>query len=103
MAVDFDTNSRLHIKLTDQSADRWEIPESIIPRPTITSAASDPLYSFEYTSDPFTFKVIRKSDQRVVFDSSAVSLVYKDQFLQIGSKLDSRETVYGIGKSILFE
>ncbi|KAG3126062.1 Alpha-xylosidase 1, partial [Phytophthora cactorum] len=66
---------------------------------TATSAAVDPLYSFNYTQNPFTFKVVRKSDGYTLFDSSGISLVVKDQYLQVATALGSDLSVYGIGES----
>ncbi|KAG6613293.1 family 31 glycoside hydrolase [Phytophthora cinnamomi] len=71
-------------------------PSERTPRPT---AAADPLYTFNYTQNPFTFKVVRKSDGYTLFDSSGISLVVKDQYLQASTVLGSDLSVYGIGES----
>ncbi|KAG2972566.1 hypothetical protein PC120_g26285, partial [Phytophthora cactorum] len=58
----------VRVKIVDKNNKRWEVPKSLFTAGTLgtnstaTSAAVDPLYSFNYTQNPFTFKVVRKSD-----------------------------------------
>nr|KAG5702206.1 hypothetical protein BaRGS_033918 [Batillaria attramentaria] len=62
--------------------------------------ATDPKYKFEVTSlDPFTFRVIRKSTEAVLFDTSVGGLVLEDQFLQLSTRLPT-EYVYGMGENV---
>ncbi|KAG3048485.1 hypothetical protein PI125_g26710, partial [Phytophthora idaei] len=95
----------VRVKIVDKNNKRWEVPKSLFTAGTLgtnstaTSAASDPLYSFNYTQNPFTFKVVRKSDGYTLFDSSGISLVVKDQYLQVATALGSDLSVYGIGES----
>ena len=57
-------------------------------------------YSYTIQSDPvFSFKVIRESDNAVVFDTALGGLTVADQFLQIGAKLNS-SNVFGFGEHV---
>ncbi|KAJ8538878.1 hypothetical protein ON010_g12993 [Phytophthora cinnamomi] len=95
----------VRVKIVDKNNKRWEVPKSIFTAGTLgadttaTAAAADPLYTFNYTQNPFTFKVVRKSDGYTLFDSSGISLVVKDQYLQASTVLGSDLSVYGIGES----
>uniref|UniRef100_H3GKG8 alpha-glucosidase n=1 Tax=Phytophthora ramorum TaxID=164328 RepID=H3GKG8_PHYRM len=95
----------VRVKIVDKNSKRWEVPQSIFTtgtlgsNPTASTAAADPLYSFNYTQNPFTFKVVRKADGYTLFDSSGIPLVVKDQYLQVATALGSDLSVYGIGES----
>ncbi|KAF4037503.1 Glycosyl hydrolases family 31 [Phytophthora infestans] len=95
----------VRVKIGDKSNKRWEVPKSLFTAGTLgttstaKSAATDPLYSFNYTQNPLTFKVVRKSDGYTLFDSSGISLVVKDQYLQVATALHNDLSVYGIGES----
>ncbi|KAL3667012.1 hypothetical protein V7S43_007957 [Phytophthora oleae] len=95
----------VRVKIADKNNKRWEVPKSLFTAGTLgsdnsaTTAATDPLYTFNYTQNPFTFKVVRNSDGYTLFDSSDISLVVKDQYLQVATALGSDLSVYGIGES----
>ncbi|POM69554.1 Alpha-glucosidase [Phytophthora palmivora] len=95
----------VRVKIVDKNNKRWEVPKSVFTTGTLgtdsssTSDAVDALYSFNYTQNPFTFQVVRKSDGYTLFDSSGISLVMKDQYLQVSTTLGSDLSVYGIGES----
>ena len=60
------------------------------------------LAEFQIFEDPITklvsFKIIRKKNKRVLFDSSFAGLIFSDQFIQISTKLSS-ENIYGFGEN----
>ncbi|KAG1697179.1 hypothetical protein DVH05_017564 [Phytophthora capsici] len=95
----------VRVKITDKNNKRWEVPKSLFTAGTLgseslsTSSETDPLYTFNYTQNPFTFKLVRNSDGYTLFDSSGISLVVKDQYLQVATALGSDLSVYGIGES----
>ncbi|CEG45520.1 family 31 glycoside hydrolase [Plasmopara halstedii] len=95
----------VRVKILDGNTKRWEVPTSLFPAGTLglnnTAAppAANPSYTFIYTQNPFTFKVVRKSDGYMLFDSSVIPLVVKDQYLQVATALGSDLSVYGIGES----
>ncbi|CAH1773346.1 unnamed protein product [Owenia fusiformis] len=94
MDVEFQTNSRLRIKIFDPSVARFEVPLNI----SSTSAALDPLYSVEFSNSPaFNIKVKRASNGATLFDTSLGGLVFSEQFLQFATKLNSHN-VYGFGE-----
>lgn len=63
----------------------------------------DRLYRFEYTTDPFTFKVVRQDDKEVVFDSAVPgmdSLVYERQYLEVSTRMAEETHIYGLGEVV---
>ncbi|KAL3636091.1 NAD(P)H-dependent D-xylose reductase (XR) [Castilleja foliolosa] len=53
--------------------------------------------------DPFTFSVKRKSDGQILFDSGSDpkygGLVFKDQYLELSTKLPKDASIYGLGEN----
>ncbi|XP_009799141.1 alpha-xylosidase 1 [Nicotiana tabacum] len=122
--VKHETDNRLRIQITDAEKDRWEVPYNLLPREkapllkqTIgVSRKSSPFplgvseYSgneliFSFTTDPFGFSVKRKSNGQTLFNSSSDdsdpynNLVFKDQYLEISTKLPKDASLYGLGEN----
>ncbi|KAL5200497.1 hypothetical protein ABZP36_021700 [Zizania latifolia] len=105
-----ETDSRLHVRITDADGPRWEVPQDVIPRPTrefflegqrpggrVLSTASSDL-TFTIHTSPFRFTVSRRSTRDVLFDTSS-SLVFKDKYLEVTSSLPAdRASLYGLGE-----
>uniref|UniRef100_A0A3B3SMS2 Alpha glucosidase 2 n=1 Tax=Paramormyrops kingsleyae TaxID=1676925 RepID=A0A3B3SMS2_9TELE len=92
--VMFETDSRLHVKITDPASRRFEVPISV---PNATKKAPSPLYTVEFSKNPFGLKVKRTATRTVLIDTSVAPLFYADQFLQISTSLPSR-FIYGLGE-----
>lgn len=119
--VKHETEERLRVHITDAEKPRWEVPYDLLPREkppslkqTIGKSRKFPLSDskisgneliFSYTVNPFTFTVKRKSNGQTLFDTSASdsdpfnSLVFKDQYLEITTKLPSDASLYGLGEN----
>ncbi|XP_055452485.1 sucrase-isomaltase, intestinal [Psammomys obesus] len=92
------TKNRFRFKITDPNNKRYEVPHQFVQEvPGIPAA--DALYDVQVSEKPFSIKVIRKSNGRVLFDTSIGPLVYSNQYLQISTKLPS-EYIYGFGEHI---
>lgn len=113
----------MRVHITDAKKQRWEVPYNLLPReqpPTLTQtigfgrSIKNPIavseYSgsellLSYTSDPFSFAVKRKSNGETLFNSSSdgadpfSSLVFKDQYLEISTKLPKDASLYGLGEN----
>ncbi|XP_002531635.2 alpha-xylosidase 1 [Ricinus communis] len=119
--VKHETQDRLRVHITDAEKQRWEVPYNLLPREqppalkqTIGRSRKNPLtvqeYSsseliFSYTADPFSFAVKRKSNGQTLFNSSSdesdpfSQLVFKDQYLEISTKLPKDASLYGLGEN----
>jgi alpha-glucosidase len=77
----------------------YQVPNDIFPRPeTDGVSADDSELDFSWEESPFSFKVTRKSNEEVLFDSSAASLVFQDQYLRLRTSLPQDPNLYGLGE-----
>ncbi|XP_006887298.1 PREDICTED: maltase-glucoamylase, intestinal-like [Elephantulus edwardii] len=98
LTAEYQTSNRFHFKLTDRSKARYEVPHEHV-QPFRGSAASSRNYLVEVSKQPFSIKVTRRSNSRVLFDSSIGPLLFADQFLQLSIRLPSAN-VYGLGEHV---
>jgi alpha-glucosidase (family GH31 glycosyl hydrolase) len=102
--VIFETVDIVRVKITDSHAKRWEVPESVIPRPHTVKRPDNGddgvalNYKFAYTESPFTFEVIRIKDGRSLFKLDS-TLIYKNQYLEVTTAIDQEAYTYGLGES----
>ncbi|KAJ4960042.1 hypothetical protein NE237_019952 [Protea cynaroides] len=119
--VKYETQDRLRVHITDAEQPRWEVPYNLLPREqppslkkTIRKAGKTPYTRsdyplgtliFSFTADPFGFAVRRKSDGQTLFNSTASesdpygNMVFKDQYLEISTKLPKDASLYGLGEN----
>ncbi|XP_051150432.1 alpha-xylosidase 1-like [Andrographis paniculata] len=119
--VKHETDSRLRVHITDAEKQRWEVPYNLLPRETppplrqklATEPSSIKSFShyigkeliFSYKPDPFTFSITRKSNGETLFNTTSdesdpySSLVFKDQYLEISTKLPKDASLYGLGEN----
>ena len=76
------------------------MPESVFPYPSSNSSVSpdDAELEFVYQETPFSFRVIRKANSEVLFDSSAESLIFQDEYLRLRTALPDGPNLYGLGE-----
>lgn len=84
-----------------QDADQqdYQVPGEVFPRPTFTGVknASSELV-FDYVAEPFSFTVKRRKTGEVLFDTSAASLVFEDQYVRLRTALPQNPSLYGTGE-----
>ncbi|KAF3640356.1 Alpha-xylosidase 1 [Capsicum annuum] len=121
--VKHETEDHLRIHITDVEEQRWEVPYNLLQRNTPPSLkqnvgrsrknlflVAESEYSgseliFNYKNDPFSFSVKRKSNGQTIFNSSSddsdpySNLVFKDQYLEISTKLPKDSSLYGLGEN----
>ncbi|XP_077637215.1 maltase-glucoamylase [Crocuta crocuta] len=98
LTAEYQTANRFHFKLTDQSKDRYEVPHEHV-QPFKGNAASPLAYEVDVSKQPFSIRVIRRSNNRVLLDSSIGPLLFASQFLQFSTRLPSAN-VYGLGEQV---
>ncbi|KAG6398937.1 hypothetical protein SASPL_140409 [Salvia splendens] len=121
LSVKHETGSRLRVHITAAEKQRWEVPYNLLPREkpphlkqALASSRKNALTAteyvgteliFAYTKDPFSFTVKRKSNGEILFNSRAEAsdpysdLVFKDQYLEISTKLPKNASLYGLGEN----
>ncbi|XP_077243931.1 alpha-xylosidase 1-like [Tasmannia lanceolata] len=118
--VKHETQDRLRVHITDAEKERWEVPYNLLPReqaPPLKKSIGNkkaPFLAYEfagnelifsYTSDPFGFAVRRKSNGQTLFNSTSDesdsygNMVFKDQYLEISTKLPKTASIYGFGEN----
>jgi len=95
IVFEFQTSSRLRVKIHPSDTVRYEVPIAI---EGTGEASEDTEYLVKCVYEPtFSFRIIRKSTGSVLFDSVLGGLTISDQFLQIASLLPS-ENIYGFAE-----
>ncbi|KAJ8093336.1 hypothetical protein PM082_020193 [Marasmius tenuissimus] len=102
LQVTYETDSRIHVKITDPSETRYEVPESVFPRPQSSSNSSieDSRIQFSYETTPFVFSISRAGTNETLFSTSASHpLIFEPQYLRIKSTgSPANANIYGLGE-----
>ncbi|XP_028310822.1 lysosomal alpha-glucosidase-like, partial [Gouania willdenowi] len=86
----------LHLTVKDPSSQRYEVQiPGVVPQSK--ADAAEVLYTIQYQHDPFGFIVQRKSNRRVIMDTTVAPLLFADQYLQLSTMLAST-LVSGLGE-----
>ncbi|GAA6228663.1 lysosomal alpha-glucosidase-like [Lates japonicus] len=96
LEVTEETAGCLHLTLKDPSSQRYEVelPAGV---PLSRVDTHDALYTTEYQPDPFGFIVRRKSNGKVIMNTTVAPLLFADQYLQLSTTLAS-SLVSGLGE-----
>jgi alpha-D-xyloside xylohydrolase len=102
LEVIMETSDIIRVKLTDATKQRWEIPETVLSRSHVSAKPATQNYKFQYTALPFSFAVLRISDDKydkTLFKVDANSIVFKDQYIELGTSYDEGDKIFGLGES----
>lgn len=93
-------DTRLHVKISDPDGKRYQVPESVVPRPTSKPSSSNSKSDivFDYKKSPFSFTVSRRSTGEKLFDTTGNALVFENQFLRLKTSLPNDPNIYGLGE-----
>ncbi|MGH0128960.1 UNVERIFIED_CONTAM: hypothetical protein FKN15_057803, partial [Acipenser sinensis] len=83
-------------KLKDPVVKRYEVPLDV---PQVEGQAATPLYTVEYSEEPFGIIIRRTSNGRVLLNTTVAPLFFADQFLQISTSLASPH-ISGLGEHL---
>ncbi|KAI0118233.1 glycosyl hydrolases family 31-domain-containing protein, partial [Nemania sp. FL0031] len=99
LLVEYQTNSRLHVKIYDAGLQVYQIQESVLPRPPTQGVlASDATIHFELTEDPFSFSILRTDSDEVLFNTNGTKLVFESQYVYLRTQLPKDPNLYGLGE-----
>lgn len=91
--------NRVHVKLYDAAEEVYQVPESVFPRPKSHHVDGPRVQlDFDVKENPFSFKISRRSNKEVLFDSSAAGLIIEDQYLRLRTNLPKDTNLYGLGE-----
>ncbi|CAF0715427.1 unnamed protein product [Brachionus calyciflorus] len=101
MDIEYINTKTLRVKIYDRYNQRYEVPLDLNDIHDPNNFSSDFQVTFENRASDsvFVFKIIRKSTDLVLFDTSIGAMVFNDQFLQIATNLPSGSNVYGFGEN----
>ena len=93
------SGSRIHVKIVDPKGTRYQVPESVFPRPgKIKFPSYDPDIEFKYIDFPFSFSIVRKATEEVLFDTSGYPVIFEPQYLRVKTSLPLNANIYGFGE-----
>ncbi|KAF8496804.1 alpha-glucosidase [Russula emetica] len=100
LAVVYETDTRIHLKITDASSDRYEVPKSVFPRPEADQNVHPDTaqIKFTYTLAPFSFNISRASTGEVLFTIAHYPLIFEPQYLRLKTTLPPMANIYGLGE-----
>ncbi|KAF5371321.1 hypothetical protein D9758_004164 [Tetrapyrgos nigripes] len=100
LSVTYETDARIHLKISDPSNTRYEVPESVFPRPNNSSSVSpsSAQIQFNYTESPFSFTIFRTSTSEVLFSTANHALIFESQYLRVKTSLPKGANIYGLGE-----
>ncbi|KAK0561739.1 hypothetical protein OC844_003052 [Tilletia horrida] len=102
LLVNYDSANRLHVKIADADNIAPVIPEALLKYPETAPAdvdESEAALRFEYVAEPFSFAVVRKSNNETLFNTTGTGpLVFEDQYVRVASSLPQDANMYGLGE-----
>uniref|UniRef100_A0A672MTL5 Lysosomal alpha-glucosidase n=1 Tax=Sinocyclocheilus grahami TaxID=75366 RepID=A0A672MTL5_SINGR len=91
-----ETLGRLHLSLKDPASPRYEVP-FVTSQLRGHKDIQNPLYDVDFQPDPFGFIVRRKSNGRVLLNTTIGPLLFADQYLQLSTSMAS-SVISGLGE-----
>ncbi|XP_072299488.1 lysosomal alpha-glucosidase [Eucyclogobius newberryi] len=87
-----------HLTVKDASSQRYEVKLPGKQRaPRGRTGPQDALYSIQFQHWPFGFTLLRKSNERVIMNTTVAPLLFADQYIQLSTTLAS-SFVSGLGE-----
>jgi alpha-glucosidase len=92
--------TRIHVTITDPTSARYEVPESVLPRPSSANPVNpkSAAIKFSYTTSPFSFAIQRTSTNEVLFSTASHPIIYEPQYLRVKTNLAVNANIYGLGE-----
>ena len=90
-----------YIKIVDADNPRFEIPQGdpfpLDPFGNFSYPINLSSVRFDYTEDPFDFRISRRLTNTTIFSTYDLNFVYSDKYLEIGTQLETKYT-WGLGE-----
>lgn len=89
----------MHVHIYDADEQVYQVQESLFERPPNNNTSSeDADLDFELVEKPFSFKITRKENSEVLFDTSGAQLIFESQYLRLRTSLPENPNIYGLGE-----
>lgn len=83
--------------ITDPAVQRYQVPESVVPRPSAEPTQKHEI-EFNYTAEPFSFSVRRSETQEVLFSTEGHPIIFEPQYIRVKTNLPKNPNIYGLGE-----
>jgi len=103
LSISFENEDEFNLKITDQSAKRFTLPDEYpFPFTKNYSDISNPLLNPNYLIDiikesNFSIRIRRKITNETIFDTSNIEFLFTDRFIEFGTRLPS-DFLLGLGE-----
>lgn len=101
LTVRYETDDRIRVRIVDSEGEAHVVPDDVASWPEIGTQGSNNdscNLSFEWEENPFSFRIVRKSDSEVIFDTTGQPLIFEQQYLRIRSALAEGSHIQGLGQ-----
>ncbi|KAK6950826.1 hypothetical protein Daesc_007353 [Daldinia eschscholtzii] len=99
LLVEYQTDTRLHVKIYDAGLDVYQVQEHILPRPSNQNVSSSvAALQFSLIEEPFSFSITRSGSGEVLFNTNSSQLVFESQFVHLRTQLPKDPNIYGLGE-----
>lgn len=101
LTVRYETDDRIRVRIVDSEGQAHVVPDDVASWPEIGTSGSNnesSKLSFEWQENPFSFKITRKSDNEVIFDTTGQALIFEQQYLRVRSALAEGSHIQGLGQ-----
>jgi alpha-glucosidase (family GH31 glycosyl hydrolase) len=101
LTVRYETDDRIRVRIVDSEGAAHIVPSDVAQWPEIgtTGSTNDSSnLSFEWEENPFSFRITRKSDSEVIFDTTGQPLIFEEQYLRVRSALAEGSHIQGLGQ-----
>ena len=101
LTVRYESADRLRVRIVDHDNKAHVVPDDVAPWPEADKAGVDNSTSrlaFEWDANPFAFRIKRKEDGVLLFDTTGEAIVFEQQFLRVQSRLREGSNIQGLGQ-----
>ncbi|CAK9779509.1 hypothetical protein CC85DRAFT_287362 [Cutaneotrichosporon oleaginosum] len=99
--VRHETADRLRVRITDAEGKAHVVPDDVARWPKIdehTVTADESNLHIEVQHEPFGFKITRKADGEVLFDTVGHPLIFEEQYVRVRSALAPGSHIQGLAQ-----
>lgn len=82
----------------DRDENVYQVPESVVPRPSGEVSAEASLFDVVVEKEPFSFTVMRKSSKEELFSTKGSHFLFEDQYWRLRTSLPNNPNLYGLGE-----
>jgi alpha-glucosidase len=99
--VRHETPDRLRVRITDAEGKAHIVPDDVAEWPKIddnTVTADESNLQIDIVQEPFGFKVLRKADGEVLFNTEGHPLIFEEQYVRVRSALAEGSYIQGLAQ-----